>query len=173
MVVALAVAVAMVPTTPGSAGGQTQVPQAAAAFPPVSALAASQPAVRAVVDCIVRTNAERTLRGLVALTADARLATAAITHSNYQAVTQTMTHSEPVPRLDAGKRATAEGYIWSTWGENVAAGQANCAAVMTAWMNSSSHRANILNGAFRHIGITSIVGANGVRYWTMVLAAGG
>ena len=169
--VALAAGLVLLPATPGSARGWA--PEAIAAFPPVSAGAASQPAVRGVVDCIVRTNRERVSNGLVPLTADARLATAAILHSDFQAVTQTMTHDEPAPRKDGAKRATAAGYPWSMWGENVAAGQPDCAAVITAWMLSKRHRDNILKPEFRHVGIGTIVGANGVRYWTMVLGVGG
>ena len=40
-----------------------------------------------------------------------------------------------------------------TAAENIAAGQRNPAAAMNAWMNSSGHRANILNGNLRHVGI--------------------
>jgi hypothetical protein len=170
-VVVLVVGLGLLPATPGVAGGRA--PAAVAAFPPVAAVAASQPAVRGVVDCIVRTNRERVSRNLVPLTADARLATAAILHSDFQAVTQRITHDEPAPRQDGGKRSTAAGYPWMVWAENVAVGQPNCAALITAWMGSSTHRANILDPRFRHIGIGTILGANGSRYWTMVLAAGG
>ena len=45
------------------------------------------------------------------------------------------------------------------------------ADVMNAWMNSSGHRANILNPAFSEIGFAAVTGSNGTIYWTMVLAA--
>lgn len=38
-------------------------------------------------------------------------------------------------------------------GENIAKGQRTPQEVMTAWMNSSGHRANILNPNFTHIGV--------------------
>ncbi len=38
-------------------------------------------------------------------------------------------------------------------GENIAKGYIDAIDVMCGWMNSSGHRANILNGAFRHIGV--------------------
>ena len=38
-------------------------------------------------------------------------------------------------------------------GENIAAGQTSAAQVMNGWMNSSGHRANILNASFGRIGI--------------------
>ena len=54
---------------------------------------------------------------------------------------------------------------------HVAAGQGDCASVVGAWLASPSHRANILNRAYVNIGIGNVVGANGVHYWTMDLAA--
>ena len=42
---------------------------------------------------------------------------------------------------------------------------------MTGWMNSAGHRANILNGAFQDVGVAVATGADGVKYWTMVLGA--
>jgi uncharacterized protein YkwD len=71
----------------------------------------------------------------------------------------------------AGTRITNAGYRWSTYGENVAAGQQNCTSVMGAWMNSAGHKANILNSRFVHIGMGAFTNAKGVVYWTMDLAA--
>ncbi len=50
-------------------------------------------------------------------------------------------------------------------GENIARGQATPQAVVNAWMNSSGHRANILNPSFTHIGVGYV--ADG-RYWTQM-----
>lgn len=44
------------------------------------------------------------------------------------------------------------GIDYNSAGENIAAGQASPEEVMTSWMNSSGHRANILNGKFTHMG---------------------
>ena len=41
---------------------------------------------------------------------------------------------------------------YKTAGENIAANSSNSGAV-TAWMNSSGHKANILNSNFTHTGI--------------------
>jgi uncharacterized protein YkwD len=81
-----------------------------------------------------------------------------------------MTHTG-TGRTTAGDRINAAGYGWTTWAENVAAGQTTPAEVMSAWMNSPGHRANILNGNMVNIGVAAAVGANGVTYWAMVLAA--
>lgn len=45
------------------------------------------------------------------------------------------------------------GIKYSTAGENIAKGQQNPTEVMNAWMNSSGHKANILNGKFTQIGV--------------------
>ena len=39
------------------------------------------------------------------------------------------------------------------WGENIAAGYSTAAEAVEGWMNSSGHRANILNPDFTHIGV--------------------
>lgn len=49
--------------------------------------------------------------------------------------------------------------------ENIAKGQATPQAVVNAWMNSSGHRANILNGSFKKIGVGYVSGGN---YWTQM-----
>jgi uncharacterized protein YkwD len=54
------------------------------------------------------------------------------------------------------------GYI----GENIAAGQSTPSHVMNVWMNSSGHRANILNSNYREIGIGYASGGYYGHYWT-------
>ena len=49
-------------------------------------------------------------------------------------------------------------------GENIAMGQRSPEEVMNAWMNSSGHRANILNGGYTHIGVGICSGCG--RHWT-------
>ncbi len=74
----------------------------------------------------------------------------------------------------AGQRATAAGYVWMTWGENIAAGQPDMANVVAAWMASPGHCANIMNSNFRDIGLACVSGnANNTyrTYWTMTLGA--
>ena len=71
---------------------------------------------------------------------------------------------------DAGTRIGRAGYSAGTWGENVAAGYGSASSVVDGWMNSSGHRANILNGAFTQIGVAVAYSADGTAYWTMVLA---
>ncbi len=69
----------------------------------------------------------------------------------------------------AGSRMTAAGYAWRGWGENIAAGQATVADVVDGWMKSDGHCANLMNAAFRDIGVACVAGtaSNTYRtYWT-------
>ena len=58
------------------------------------------------------------------------------------------------------------GISYNTAGENIAMGQTSPSQVMTAWMNSEGHRANILNSSFTKIGVGVAQNANGQYYWT-------
>ena len=57
------------------------------------------------------------------------------------------------------------GISYRSAGENIARGQATPSAVVNAWMNSSGHRANILNKNFTHIGVGYVSGGH---YWTQM-----
>lgn len=48
---------------------------------------------------------------------------------------------------------TTFGISYRAAGENIAKGQRSPSEVMNAWMNSSGHRANILNGSYDCIGV--------------------
>jgi len=61
-------------------------------------------------------------------------------------------------------RAKAQGYA-DPGGENVARGQRDAADVMNSWMNSSGHRANILNCTFKAIGVGATKGVDGTIVW--------
>ena len=56
------------------------------------------------------------------------------------------------------------GISYRTAGENIAKGQTSPEAVVKAWMNSSGHRANILNPSFTEIGVGYASG----NYWTQM-----
>jgi len=58
------------------------------------------------------------------------------------------------------------GIRYRTAGENIAAGQKTPEEVMNSWMNSSGHRANILNPAYTEIGIGYFAGGSYGSYWT-------
>ena len=90
-------------------------------------------------ECTALTNQERAAVGVAPLTINIKLNNAAEGHSKYQADNKLMTH-DGANGANAGDRITAAGYAWRAWGENVAFGQADCEAVIAAWMNSPGHR---------------------------------
>jgi len=137
------------PSAPGSAsveaaGPTKTTPTKKATTPP----AASTP----VGEVLRLVNVERAKAGCGALTVDSRLAAAAGAHSADMAANKYFSHTGR-NGSDVADRVEAAGYTWSSVGENIAKGQPTPAAVMQAWMNSSGHRANILNCRFRNIGI--------------------
>jgi uncharacterized protein YkwD len=68
-------------------------------------------------------------------------------------------------------RITSAGYRWSGAGENIAKGQRTPADVMTSWMNSAGHKANILNCGFKNIGVGVVADAQGSLVWTQNFAS--
>lgn len=57
------------------------------------------------------------------------------------------------------------GLSYKSAGENIAKGQTSPQAVVNAWMNSSGHRANILNKSYTKIGVGYVKSGN---YWTQM-----
>ena len=115
-------------------------------------------------------NQARAQAGLAPVTGHGALSCAANGQSADQATRGLMTHTGS-NGSNAGARMLYCGFRWSTWGENVAYGQTSAQQVMTAWLNSPGHRANILNPRFTHIGVGAVAQANGTIFWTMDLAA--
>ena len=67
---------------------------------------------------------------------DARLGRAAQGHANDMLATGVLSHTGS-DGSNAGQRITREGYNWQTWGENIARGQPDEAAVLNAIANAS------------------------------------
>lgn len=114
-------------------------------------------------------NSERAKAGCGPLRDDAQLRTAAQGHSDDMARRDFFSHTNP-DGADPGKRTTAAGYRWSTYGENIAKGQRTAAQVMDSWMKSQGHRENILNCSFKDIGVGIHQGAGG-PWWTQNFGA--
>jgi uncharacterized protein YkwD len=51
------------------------------------------------------------------------------------------------------ERMQVQGYVWSAIAENIAAGQRSIDEVMAAWEGSPGHYANLVNPAYRHVGL--------------------
>jgi uncharacterized protein YkwD len=128
---------------------------------PVAAAAPADPSVEGQV--LALTNQERAKAGCGALTADSRLATLARAFSADMRDRNFFSHTNP-DGIDPFQRAQAAG-ITTMRAENIAMGQPDPASVMTAWMNSPGHRANILNCSLRTLGVGVATGAGG-PWWT-------
>ncbi|WSN47409.1 CAP domain-containing protein [Streptomyces sp. NBC_01296] len=109
-------------------------------------------------------NKERAAAGCGPLATNAKLSAAARTYSDTMARSGVMSHTGP-DGSTMTSRVEAAGYGWSGLGENIARGQSDADAVMNAWMNSSGHRANILNCSFKEIGI-GVHKGDGGPWWT-------
>ncbi|WP_329037272.1 CAP domain-containing protein [Streptomyces sp. NBC_01725] len=116
-------------------------------------------------------NSERSKAGCGPVNANSQLDTAALRHSEDMAAKGYFDHNSPDGK-DPGDRITAAGYDWSTYGENIARGQQTAAQVMEGWMKSPGHRANILNCAFKEIGVGVHEGSGG-PWWTQAFGARG
>ena len=99
---------------------------------------------------VERTNIERARFGLLPLILDPILQLRARRHTAWMARNGSMTHSN-------------EGR------ENIGMGQGDSAAIISAWMNSSGHRANILAPGITKIGVVGYSTPNGTPFWTMSL----
>ena len=102
-------------------------------------------------------NEQRTKNGLSALKIDsevqnvARIKAQDMVNNNYFSHTSP-TYGSPFDMLNSFKVS------YKTAGENIAGNSSNSAAV-TAWMNSSGHKANILNSSFNYTGIGVVKGS--------------
>ena len=96
-------------------------------------------------------NQARAQNGCDPLQEDTRLDTAAQDHSEDMAQRGYFDHTTP-SGVTFDQREKAAGYP-TPGGENIAEGQTSAQQVMTDWMNSAGHRANILNCQFTAIGI--------------------
>ncbi len=115
-------------------------------------------AVRTAVVCLV--NRERAAHGERPLMPDPQLTQSAQAHTESMALQNYFEHVGPHGETPL-MRMRATGYISSSHvayevGENIGWGtlwQGTPRAVVTAWMNSAGHRANILDARFRNTGV--------------------
>jgi uncharacterized protein YkwD len=156
------------PTTPPTTTPATTPPTTSpAASPSATTAPDANAAFEAEVVAIV--NTERAKAGCPAVTADDRLTAAARGHSADMAARDYFSHTTP-EGVAFSTRITNAGYRFSRAGENIAKGQRTPAEVMTAWMNSSGHKANILTCAFKNIGVGVVADARGTILWTQDFA---
>lgn len=115
------------------------------------------------------TNDARLKHGCVALRVDSRLTTAARAHSTDMARYNYFSHTGRNGSTFI-TRAKAAGYT-SPSGENIAWGYRTADTVVTTWLNSAGHRANILNCGSKAVGVGLARKADGTPYWTQVFGS--
>jgi uncharacterized protein YkwD len=93
------------------------------------------------------TNNERARYGLPPLEVDMKLVKTAREHCSWMTLNRIFQHT---------RRSVAE---------NIAMGQPSSQDVVRSWMNSSGHRANILNPNHRRIGVSAYRTQSGTIYW--------
>lgn len=112
-------------------------------------------------------NQQRAKTGLKALTADKNMTAAAQVRA--KEIEKNFSHTRP----NGNSFSTAlrdNGVSYRGAGENIAWGQKKPAEVMKGWMNSSGHKANILNKNFTKIGVANHKNAAGKNYWVQIFA---
>lgn len=110
------------------------------------------------------TNVERQKAGLKPLSENWELSRVARHKSMDMSQKNYFSHTSPTygSPFDMIK---AYGISYRSAGENIAKGQRTPQQVVNAWMNSSGHRANILNSSYTHIGVGFEKNGN---YWTQM-----
>ncbi|MCG7929733.1 MAG: CAP domain-containing protein [Candidatus Thiodiazotropha lotti] len=100
-----------------------------------------------------------------------QLETAAQNHSTSMADNDYFSHTG-LDDSSPGDRITAAGYIWRAYAENIAAGYNDEEAVMTAWLESPGHCANIMNTSVTEMGagVAENPSARYRIYWTQDFA---
>lgn len=97
-------------------------------------------------------NQQRQQHGCAALVLSAQLNAAASAHSQDMALHDLFSHTSSNGSTMIS-RVVATGYSYSLLAENLAAGASTAEEVMTGWMSSPGHRANILNCDLHDLGV--------------------
>ncbi len=97
-------------------------------------------------------NKEREKQGLSKLKQDKELNQIAFIKAEDMVLQKYFDHQSPTYG-QPWDMADGFGYSYRTFGENIAYGYKSSSAVVTAWMNSPGHKANILNSKYTNIGV--------------------
>lgn len=114
------------------------------------------------------TNAQRAQVGLPPLKLNSRLTAAALAKGQDMFNDQYWSHIAPDGKEPWSFMREA-GYSYRVAGENLARDFSNSNDMMRAWMNSPTHRANIINNRYEEIGIAVIDGSLGGYETTLVV----
>lgn len=126
---------------------------AALAPQPVHAASSSIPTS----ELVRLTNADRATAGVSQLTVNAKLVAAAQAKADDMARNSYFAHVGPDGN-NSWHWFGLVGYVFSSAGENLAVGYATAGEVEQGWLNSPTHRANLLSSKYTEVGIATAVG---------------
>lgn len=112
-------------------------------------------------------NQERSKQGLKALTLNTKLTSVANMKAKDMAVNNYFSHQSPTYGSPF-QMLQQYGVSYSSAGENIASGQTSAQEVMNSWLNSSGHRANILNSNYTQLGVGYYKGGSYGTYWVQL-----
>ena len=138
----------------------TTVVTAPVVKPPTTSVTTPTPTVSYAQRVLDATNKERTSRGLRALSFSACADGYANTWARALSVAGTLSHQALSTILLTCKARSV--------GENVAYGNVTPAQLVSMWMNSAGHRANILKPGFTHLGVGDVKLLSGRVYAVQV-----
>lgn len=112
--------------------------------------------------CLELINKERAASGLSALTMDEQFLDIAVSRAAEISLYYEHDHA------DGGTMQDLFEGMYGAFAENIAYGFSTAESVTEAWLNSEGHRANIMNSAFKSIGIAYFTSADGTGFWVQV-----
>ena len=119
-------------------------------------------------------NAARTSAGAAALTMDPKLVTIARARAQDMATRSYFSHTSPGGDTAFSLLGQA-GYTYTIAAENIARNNypdAQCVSVaMDGFLNSPSHKENVMDGRFKNVGIGIAVAPDGMKYFAVVFAS--
>lgn len=95
---------------------------------------------------------------------NSQLELAAYSHSSDMYQNQYFSHTG-LDGSNAGVRIDRTGYNWMAYGENIATGYSTEQQVVDAWIKSPGHCKNIMNKAYKEMGVARVG-----NYWTQEFA---
>ncbi|MCL4390474.1 MAG: CAP domain-containing protein [Patescibacteria group bacterium] len=119
-------------------------------------------------DLLTDTNKDRAAAGVAPLTLNSELSQAATDKAHDMFTHQYWAHTSPQGR-DPWSFIIAAGYHYLFAGENLARDFGDSAGVVSAWMNSPSHRENLLNDKYKDVGFAVVNGTLNGEETTLVV----
>ena len=145
----------------------TETPKEEVKPAPVASKVSSTPAATWELEIARLTNIEREKAGLSILSYNKSLEVGAMIRANE--IVDNFSHTRP----DGSRFFTAFGNLqYRNIGENLGSGFRTPQAVVDAWMNSDSHRANILKPEYEEISVAIVQGADGKYRWVQIFYRG-